>query len=323
MSIVVRENLPFSGLGDRIGFYLGLSTLGKILDKKIITAWNVRMDHIGDNSLELFNILRFPDNIIFEKMEILESYKNDGETFIMPNLSTFDFKEQFIKYHGVDQVPELQWKMFKLMGFNVGSKEDYMNVYQQQGKLIKFDYPKYVNKILNHEVVQGNKYLMIHARRGDKDTNRMLIDSVTIDKLNYICDYLNSHDLLNKIKFIICSDCEKTYEMFQSCLKQKNADIIVIPKSKTPLNNVIIDYELMKNSIGIVQSVGDFVGYYAGWSSFSSVPSFIYDIPVYGTYPTDYLGDYRYNLYQKLNDDINIKNYYFSDMLDSFLRRLF
>ena len=98
--------------------------------------------------------------------------------------------------------------------------------------------------------------------------------------------------------------------------------MIVLPKSKNKYDNIIMDIELIKNSIGIIQSVGDFVGYYAGWSSFSAVPGFIYSIPVYSVYPYNKLGEYRYHLYQKLNDNQNIKNYYFYDMLNEFLERI-
>ncbi len=319
--VIPKENLPFSGLGDRIGFYLGMATLGKVLDKKVILGWNKRMDHVGDDSTDLFKLITLPDNLIFVDVDDLEKYGRIKENFLMYDFNKYNFGDNFIKYHGVDQVPDLLWKMFFFMNIRT-NKEQFLKVYEELGKSIKFEHSPFLVKMLNHSVVKNQKYIILHARRGDKNTNGILIDSETIDKLGKISKYLHEKNLIDKIKVVICSDSDPTAKMFQNYLKNIGIKMIVLPKSQDKYDNIIMDIELIKNSIGIIQSVGDFVGYYAGWSSFSAVPGFIYSIPVYSVYPVNKLGEYRYHLYQKLNDNQNIKNYYFYDMLNEFLERI-
>jgi hypothetical protein len=316
-----KENLPFSGLGDRLGFYLGLSTLGKVLNKKVITGWNKRMDHIGDDSTELFNLIKFPDNLVFVDVDELEKYGSKPENYLMYDYSKFNYGNDFIKYHGVDQVPELLWKMFYLMNINI-PKDLFVKTFIELGKEIEFVQSDFVKRMLNHNVLKNQKYIVIHARRGDKNTNGILIDSETLDKITKISKYLNEKSLLDEIKVIVCSDSEPTSKMLIRYLQQVNIKVIVLPKAKKMYDSLILDFELIKNSIGIIQSIGDIPGYYAGWSSFSAIPGFIYDIPVYSVYPVNKLGEYRYHLYKKLNDNVDIKNYYYYDMLIEYLEKI-
>ena len=110
--VIPKENLPFSGLGDRVGFYLGMATLGKVLNKKVILGWNKRMDHIGDDSSDLLKLITLPNNLIFVDVDDLEKYGSIKENFLMYDFNKYNFGDDFIKYHGVDQVPDLLWKMF-------------------------------------------------------------------------------------------------------------------------------------------------------------------------------------------------------------------
>jgi hypothetical protein len=316
-----KENLPFSGFGDRLGFYIGLSTLGKILNKKVITSWNKRMDHVGDDSTDLFNLIKFPDNLIFVDVNELEEYGSKQENYFMYVYNNFNYGDNFIKYHGVDQVPELLWKMFSLMKINI-SKDLFMNTFVETGKQIEFIQSDFVKRMLNHNVIKDQKYIVIHARRGDKSENCLLIDSETIEKISIISNYLKRNNLIEEIKVIVCSDYEPTAKMLIKYLQKVNIKVIALPKAKNIYDNLILDMEIIKNSIGIIQSIGDIPGYYAGWSSFSAIPGFIYEIPVYSVYPYNKLGEYRYHLYKKLNDNVDIKNYYYYNMLMEYLDRI-
>ena len=131
-NLIFKQNLPYSGFGDRIGFYLGLSVVGEILNKKIITCWRKRMDHIGEDSTDVFNLIKFPSNLLFVDYENFDNYE---KSLVIPDLNNYDFEGYFIKYHGVDQVPELVWKMFSLLGMEV-LLPDFMKVYYKLGRSI-------------------------------------------------------------------------------------------------------------------------------------------------------------------------------------------
>jgi hypothetical protein len=153
-SFIYKHDSVTSGLGDRIGLYLTLSTIAEINNIYIYVNWDIKSKWSQNYPIDINNYISFPDKLIFLNDSIYEE-----STRNMPNLK---YKYKWVE-HGFDLVPETFYKSLLLDKIINCDYKIFINVYRNNCRKIKY-------KMVLPNGWQ-NRYPMIHLRRGDKGNN--------------------------------------------------------------------------------------------------------------------------------------------------------
>lgn len=150
-SFTYKHDSITSGLGDRIGLYLTLSTIAEINNIFIYITWDIKSKWSQNYPIDINNYISFPDNLIFLNHSIYEEFTRN-----MPNLK---LKYKWIE-HGFDLVPETFYKSLVLDKIINCNYNTFINIYRNNCRKVKY-------KMTLPNGWQ-KRYPMIHLRKGDK-----------------------------------------------------------------------------------------------------------------------------------------------------------
>jgi hypothetical protein len=276
--------IPKSGLGDRIGYYLFMATIGELLNEKIITVWDyLKYDDYSNRGTEypdnITEYIEFPPQIVFVD---IDEY-NSADIKSVPNKWV---------YHGFDLVPETQYRILvddKLIDCTF---DHYRTVYTKVSSQLK-----YLKILPNYK-----NFGAIHIRRTDfticNDKNTLDEDLKLIKLIKLIKDKV--------CNWIIFTDNTKNnYNELQNILSDK---LIIINNYSTDSRvKTLEEFFLLMNAKFIVQSVppNSHSTYPNQFSSFSYIPSIINNLILYTTAIKD--NNQRFTKIQEYSK-INLKN---------------
>jgi len=291
---------PASGLGDRFGINICLAALAKSLNCKVVTYWATPQIFASDIPSNISKHIIFPREIELKKsLSIVKKAKG----FKIPKLTKL--KANNARWdHGFDLIPEIQYALLQNIGLDVSSSV-YLNNVKKACESIRprfeINYPE-------------SNFFALHLRRGDKiDETIHSIDLETKNIIKNILDFNCGTD------WIIFSDDAEYLRFFSGFILTNKGNIIDLPKFEF---KAMSEFFIISKSLGVVQSVPG-SGTYGGWSSFSSIPAIIGDIPVISCSPIETIGPCRYHNYKRANNDKMINNFYLNSQVTNFLDKIF